>query len=822
MLDDFDEEDPRDRDWLPPEALKRLRRRKAPGAPVEPRKAHYHGPVLEDKSARTQRRPEWKRARKGQTKLTTYNFRLLPDPVPSESEHVRSLSPSSRLSPSLPPASVSPGPSPAASESGSLSRMESVPPAASAAVPRSESQPPSPHVSSTTDRETVSLPAVNNMLLRHLVEREPLPHLQASNTGRPATGAPVSSSRKRPRRQSSPVALQDPPQCTEEDTGEVELSADISNATAESTPPSGSALLDSEAGPMDSDAEEDLDHSCMEAAGADPKPKEDIRPWDALREQIKDDLSATRKQRATLTQINQLLILRNFATLRLKGYGRLAASQEIARQWHEGEGVHFARQVRALARHYQRFEQLPVERRGGDRGHSLLSDERVQAASRHYLCSLKTGEVTPKLLRRALNEQILPSLNITLKKPLSERTARRWLVRLGWRRTRLKKGVYMDGHERPDVQQYRSEVFLPRMAQYERCMVQWIPDETGEKLVPVEPTLEPGEKKIIAIFQDESSFHAGEYKPNIWVREGEQKLMKKGRGRIIHVSDFVVEKTGRLVVRDADGTITMDARRIIYPGANGDPWWDHVQLLSQSDDAMTIFELLYPGCIGLFIFDQSSAHASLGPDALRAFDMNKTNGGKQRVQKDTVIPMNNPVVELRGKPQKMTTEAGEAKGLQQTLEERGFDVRGMRAKCSPVCPFENERCCMARLLSKQDDFRNQESLLEQKIKARGHLCMFLPKFHCELNPIEMYWGWCKYRYREVYKEKFEDAKRVARECLDACPDEVIRRFFNRSWRFMDAYRKGLTGQAAEWAVRKQKSHRRVGQRAMMSLDAILS
>ncbi|KAJ2990200.1 hypothetical protein NUW54_g8544 [Trametes sanguinea] len=86
----------------------------------------------------------------------------------------------------------------------------------------------------------------------------------------------------------------------------------------------------------------------------------------------------------------------------------------------------------------------------------------------------------------------------------------------------------------------------------------------------------------------------------------------------------------------------------------------------------------------------------------------------------------------------------------------------------------------------------------------------------------LYWGWSKYRYRETDKPKFEDAKRLARECLDACPVEVIRRFFNRSWRFMDAYRKGLTGKAAEWAVRKQKSHRRVGQRAMMSIQAVLN
>src|SRR6266851_4437605 len=110
----------------------------------------------------------------------------------------------------------------------------------------------------------------------------------------------------------------------------------------------------------------------------------------------------------------------------------------------------------------------------------------------------------------------------------------------------------------------------------------------------------------------------------------------------------------------------------------------------------------------------------------------QSNGGKQRKQKDTIIPINNPDIECHRKPQKMTTEAREAKGLQQTLEEQGFCVHGMCVKCAPICPFENNDCCMAQLLSKQDNFRNQESLLEQKIKARGHHCVFLPKFHCKL------------------------------------------------------------------------------------------
>jgi hypothetical protein len=54
-----------------------------------------------------------------------------------------------------------------------------------------------------------------------------------------------------------------------------------------------------------------------------------------------------------------------------------------------------------------------------------------------------------------------------------------------------------------------------------------------------------------------------------------------------------------------------------------------MQLLAQIDRAIEIFEEAHPECEALFIFDQSSAHASLGPDALRAFDMNKMNGGKQ-------------------------------------------------------------------------------------------------------------------------------------------------------------------------------------------------
>ena len=39
---------------------------------------------------------------------------------------------------------------------------------------------------------------------------------------------------------------------------------------------------------------------------------------------------------------------------------------------------------------------------------------------------------------------------------------------------------------------------------------------------------------------------------------------------------------------------------------------------------------------------------------------------------------------------------------------------------------------------------------------------------------------------------------------------------------MDAYQMGLTGEATEWAMRKQRSHHQAGKQAMMLVDAMLN
>lgn len=90
-------------------------------------------------------------------------------------------------------------------------------------------------------------------------------------------------------------------------------------------------------------------------------------------------------------------------------------------------------------------------------------------------------------------------------------------------------------------------------------------------------------------------------------------------------------------------------------------------------------------------------------------------GGAQRKMRDTV---------WQGQVQKMTFNLGIAKGMRKVLEERGVNTVGMVADQ------------MRNILAEHDDFKNEKSLLEHFLIDRGHIPVFLPKFHPELNPIE--------------------------------------------------------------------------------------
>jgi hypothetical protein len=56
---------------------------------------------------------------------------------------------------------------------------------------------------------------------------------------------------------------------------------------------------------------------------------------------------------------------------------------------------------------------------------------------------------------------------------------------------------------------------------------------------------------------------------------------------------------------------------------------------------------------------------------------------------------------------------------------------------------KGEMCCWSKIMASQSDFANKRPLLEQIIEDAGHVCLFLPKFHCKMNPIELFWSFIK-------------------------------------------------------------------------------
>jgi hypothetical protein len=116
--------------------------------------------------------------------------------------------------------------------------------------------------------------------------------------------------------------------------------------------------------------------------------------------------------------------------------------------------------------------------------------------------------------------------------------------------------------------------------------------------------------------------------------------------------------------------------------------------------------------------------------------------------------------------------------MEQIIRERGLWPRsGLKAECKGFkCTEGMTDCCCRRLLFCQPDFVNQKSALQELIERRGHICEFYPKFHCECNAIEQYWGAGKWRYRALPRTKDEaEMERNVLGCLDDVPLDQIRR-----------------------------------------------
>jgi hypothetical protein len=344
--------------------------------------------------------------------------------------------------------------------------------------------------------------------------------------------------------------------------------------------------------------------------------------------------------------------------------------------------------------------------------------------------------------------------------------AKRWMNKLGYCWVKKHCGMYVNGHEREDVVQYQQSVFLPAWYKVERHMQSWTNNNEEE------PSHCPSESGccIVAWFHDESVFYAHDHQESYWVKEGSSpEPYAKGKGPSLMVADFVSADYGFLYSCNSKESVHV----IFKPGKNCDGYFTNKEIIEQAEKAIEILAMDYPDEDHILIYNNATTCLKCADNALSTWKMHK-NTSKEETNWEIEVNAKGPdgknIYGPNGKLLKMKIrmghgtlkdgssqdfyfpdnhpQAGVFKGMAKILEERGYgNMSKIHAECTGFkCDPEVSQCCCWRILYNEPDFMNVKSLLQRVCEAQGFKVLFLPKFHCELNFIEMCWGHAKQVY----------------------------------------------------------------------------
>ena len=93
----------------------------------------------------------------------------------------------------------------------------------------------------------------------------------------------------------------------------------------------------------------------------------------------------------------------------------------------------------------------------------------------------------------------------------------------------------------------------------------------------------------------------------------------------------------------------------------------------------------------------------------------------------------------------------------------------------------------------QDDFRSTRSHLQEIAEDSGYNFLLYPKFHCELNWTEYYWGSCNHFVRKhcnctLAGELRLGAREVVPQALESVKGSVICKYREQAYRGVAHYR----------------------------------
>ena len=90
-----------------------------------------------------------------------------------------------------------------------------------------------------------------------------------------------------------------------------------------------------------------------------------------------------------------------------------------------------------------------------------------------------------------------------------------------------------------------------------------------------------------------------------------------------------------------------------------------------------------------------------------------------------------------------------------------------------------------------EDFSTQITLLEELVHTKGHICLYLPKYHCEMNPMERNWCYAKKVARQYVNGSMVRLREVVPISLDAVSIEMMNKFCRTCRDYEMAYKKWM-------------------------------
>ena len=524
-----------------------------------------------------------------------------------------------------------------------------------------------------------------------------------------------------------------------------------------------------------------------------PSVEQAIDATHALLEILRETIDGKNLPIFTLSRLKHMLSLFRLYTLDPTVKGQWIVSSRLVAST-AGKGGRYARRIRKWCQDFvMDHETLPRSGHNSRTTSILLSDEDLKQEIIAHLQSLGKYFSSDDLADFLNSPVMLERLG--RDKRISKETAQRWLKILGYRWKKDSKGMYLDGHERKDVVEYRQEKFLPQYRELDRRAAQF--DNDGNE-VPLTVPLTSAEKEVIFHHHDESTFYGNDRRKLRWSHNSESpKPHAKGEGQSFMVADFVSSKLGWL--GSPDGLTR--ARVTLRPGKARDGYFSCEEVIAQLDSAMDILDNHYASYQHVFVLDNARSHTKRADDAPSARRMPKNpqpNFGVNIMVKDSdgniqYDQLGKPLMEKRrmkeatfpdGSPQSLYFDdnhsqyPGYFKGMTQILRERGYTTpERICAECKGFkCSSGAVNCCQRRKLFNQADFVNVPSLVESHCQDRGYSVLFLPKFHPELNLIEMCWGFAKRLYRELPPSlHWQDIEKNAIWSLNQIPLVTIRR-----------------------------------------------